>query len=131
MSECFDALVSSRVLRETPTPAPDCGPDCIVFSWPWIVELDVARVLRGSVPERRVTALTVQHTHTLRSRKYFPRWLRRNELGVFNVLEVDPDNPPPQCAANGAPANPYIQPPNGKTLRDLEREGANLYGRPR
>ena len=127
-SECFDALVSSRVFREMPTAAFDCGPDCLVISWPWIVELEVARVLRGSAPKGKLTVLTIQHTHTVRSRKYFPRWLRRNELGTFNVLENDPDKPPQECATNAPPARPYVQPSKGKTLWDLEREGEALYG---
>jgi hypothetical protein len=124
--QCFDAVVKARVLRETPTAAYDCGPDCIVISWPWIVEFDVGRVLSGHANKGRLTVLTVQHMHTLQSRKYHPRWLRRNTLGTFNVLSVDPYNPPPQCAADAPPARPYIQPPDGKTLLDLEREGAEL-----
>ncbi|WP_199229156.1 hypothetical protein [Caulobacter endophyticus] len=121
-----DKVVKARVLRETPTAAYDCGPDRIVMSWPWIVELNVGRVLSGHATTGRLTVLTVQHTHTLRGRQYHLRWLQRNTLGAFNVLSVDPRNPPLQCAADAPPARPYVQPPDGKTLLDLEREGAEL-----
>lgn len=120
--ECFDALVTGKALKQSPTVFPDCGGDCIVMSWPWIVDVDVRRVLQGHAPTGHITVLTVQHTdrRTNRSTRW---WLRRNTLGVFNALGVDDENRLPRCASDAAPAEPYVRPTKGQTLEDLRRQG--------
>jgi hypothetical protein len=127
--DCFDALVDAIIVRQTPTVVPECGDDCIIMRWPWIVELDVERVIRGKAPSTSLTVLTVQHTYYrtyLGARRW---WLRRNSLGAFNVLSVDDKERLPRCTEGSPPAGPYIQPGNGRTLRDLAREGEEYYGR--
>jgi hypothetical protein len=126
---CFDALVSATILRQTPTVLPDCGNDCIVMSWPWILDLDVERVLEGRAPSGPLTVLTVQHTDfrdDLGARRW---WLRRNTLGGFNVLRFEAEAKPPRCPLETPPARPFITPPEGQTLQDLRREGERRYGR--
>ena len=127
--DCFDALVYASIVRQTPTVFPDCGDDCIVMSWPWVVELDVERVIRGKVPSISLTVITVQHTSyrtDLGARRW---WLRRNSLGAFNVLRLDDKARLPRCAEGSMPAKPYIRPGDGRTLRDLAREGEEYYGK--
>jgi len=102
--------------------------DCVVISWPWIVTLEVDKVARGRVPTNQITVLNVQHVH-FRGDRLSRWWLRRNTLGVFNVLRLENGSKPPRCPADADPAQPLITPPTGQSLKDLEREGARLYGR--
>jgi hypothetical protein len=128
-SECFDAQVYARIAHQTPTILGNCDPNCIVMDWPWILELDVDRVLNGNVRSNHVTVLTVQHTYYrthLGARRW---WLRRNSLGAYNALKRGDATHLPRCPRGTAPARPYIQPPTGKTLADLAREGEAYYGR--
>ncbi|WP_339914979.1 hypothetical protein [uncultured Brevundimonas sp.] len=126
--ECFDAEVSARIARQTPTVMNDCGPDCIVMAWPWIVELDVRRVYSGDLARGPVTVLTVQHTYYNQVRNGRHWWLRRNTLGTYNVLQPAQGETLQKCAADSPAASPFIQPPDGKTLDDLRREGEEYYG---
>lgn len=126
--DCFDAQIYASIARQTPTVIPDCGADCIIMRWPWILELNVERVIEGKVDSNPLTVLTVQHAYyaDLGAGRW---WLRRNSLGAFNVLKVSNSTPLPLCSEGAPPARPYIQPSNGKTLRDLEREGEEYYGK--
>ena len=124
---CFDVLISARIIRQTPTNVPDCD-DCIVMSWPWIVDLDVEHMMSGRVPSGALTVLTLQHTYfrtDLGARRW---WLRRNQLGGFNVLRHDEGVRPPRCPADASAARPYVRPAEGRTLEDLRREGEERYG---
>jgi hypothetical protein len=106
--DCFDAEVSARLVRQTPTPIPDCGADCIVMSWPWILDLDVEAVVRDSAPTGRLRVLSVQHTF-YRADLGDRRWLlRRNARQGFNLLRVDPDARPKLCGKGSPAAAPYI-----------------------
>jgi hypothetical protein len=126
--ECFDAQVYASIVRQTPTTFPDCGSDCIVMSWPWILELNVKRVLKGNITANRITVVTVQHTY-YRTDLGALRWLlRRNSLGAFNVLAGDDLARLARCPRGTEPAKPYVNPPRGKTLVDLAREGGARYG---
>ena len=120
--ECFDALVVGKALRQSPTAFSDCGDDCIVMSWPWIVDIDVRRVLKGEAPTGRITVFTVQHTDR-RTNRGTRWWLRRNASGVFNVLGVENENELPRCASDTPPVAPYVRPTEGRTLEDVRREG--------
>lgn len=128
--ECFDAQVHASILRQTPTIIPDsspeCGPNCIIMSWPWILELDVKRVLDGHVSSNPITVLRVQHAYQPYGESRW--WLRRNSLGAYNVLRGDDVAPLPRCPLGTGAAKPYVDPPTGKTLADLEREGEAHYG---
>lgn len=127
-ADCFDAEVSATITRETPTVARGCGDDCIIMSWPWIVELQVRRVFNGELKRGPLTVLTVQHTDHRRGLGE-RRWkLRRNTLGTFNVLQSE-DGTFRRCPAYAQPASPFIQPADGQTLDDLRREGEAYYGR--
>jgi len=126
-TECFDAEVSARISRQTPTIMPDCG-DCIVMRWPWIVELQIEDVHSGRLERGPATVLTLQHTYyrsDLGARRW---WLRRNTLGAYNILQPDEGETLKKCAADSPAARPYIQPSDGKTLEDLRREGEEHYG---
>jgi hypothetical protein len=129
-NDCFDVLVMATVVRQTPTVIPECA-DCIVMRWvmrwPWVIELQVERTIKGKRPPAPLTALTVQHTWV---RPHARRWwLRRNNLGVFNVLTPDAGTRLPRCSEASPPARPYIRPAKGQTLADLVREGEERYGR--
>jgi len=120
--DCIDALVSAKIVRQIPSPFPDCGDDCIIMSWPWFVDMKIKRVLRGRAPTGKVTVLAVLHTSY---RKDLPsrEWaLRRNDLGGFNLIRTSDARPLPLCPENAPPASPYIRPKDGESLADVIRD---------
>lgn len=124
---CYDAEISARIVSQTPTVMPDCA-DCIVTSWPWIVDLDVRRVHSGEVRRGRLSVLTVQSTY-LRRDIGTVRWkLRRNTQGGFNVVWFG-DDPERQCSPGEPFDSAYLTPPDGMTLDDLRSEGREQFGR--
>lgn len=131
-ADCYDSLVLATIHRQTPTPIPNCGDDCIVMRWPWIVELDVERVVRGKLVPSRLTVLTVQHSN-YRTDLGAWRWrLRRNTLGGFNVIGFkvpgfEDRARLPRCPKGTPPAEPFIEPGEGRTLGDLLRESREQY----
>jgi hypothetical protein len=122
-ANCIDALVSAKIVRQIPSEFPDCGDDCIVMSWPWFVDFDVKRVLKGRAPTGRITVLTVQHTSFRRDLPAKAWALRRNDLGGFNLIRTSKLDEPAMCPSDASPAPAYIRPGEGKTLADLIREG--------
>jgi hypothetical protein len=129
-TDCFDAEVSARIVRQTPSVMPTDVPGCegcIIMRWPWFVELEVQRVHSGAVERGLLSVLTVQHTYY--SRGAPRRWLlRRNTMESWNVVHSDQGAPLPRCGADSKPVSPYIRPADGQTLDDLRREGEEHYG---
>lgn len=121
--DCFDAAVRATIVRQTPTPFPEFDDGSIVMRWPWVLELNVERSGRGRVPGGRLTVLTMQHAH-YRTHLGARRWLlRRNELGIFNVVEKPKGARLPRCPRGTPPDAPYIRPADGKTLDEIHGEG--------
>lgn len=118
-AECYDAEVTARLIRQTPTAVPrDEG--WIVMRWPWFLNLDVRRVHVGDLPRGPLTVLTVQHNEL---RPGVHRYkLRRTTHGVHNVVPAL-DGDPARCPPGAPPARPYLTPGPGQTLDDLRREG--------
>jgi hypothetical protein len=85
-TERFDAEVSATMLRQTPTAFPQCEDCIIIMRWPWIVDLNVLRVHRGSAPLGRLMVLTVQHAEYRTDTGAARLFLRRNELGIYNAV---------------------------------------------
>ncbi len=126
-ADCYDAEVSARIVSQTPTVMGHCD-DCIIISWPWIVDLDVRRIHSGDLHRGRLTVLAVLHTDFRRDLGA-RRWkLRRNDQGGFNLLR-NGESITARCANDAAPALAYITPPEGQTLEDLRREGRAHYDR--
>lgn len=122
--ECYDAKVRARPVAQIPTVIPQ-EEGYIIISWPWFVDLSISKVLEGEVNQSQVTVLAVLHNRYLDKTR---TWLlRRNALGMFNVLR--PENPDalPRCDASVAFAEPYIRPGAGQTLDDYRREGEERY----
>ena len=128
---CFDAEVFGNMLRQTPTPIPDCGSDCLVMAWPWVVELDVDQVVRGAAPTGRLLVLSIQHTD-YRSNVGGRLWLlRRNSDHGFNLLRTSPEAGLKFCGPGAPAAKPYIGLADHQTLRQLEAESRKAWGRDR
>ncbi len=125
--ECFDALVRAKIVRQTPSVFPDCGPDCIIMVWPWFLELDVKRVITGEAAKGRQLTLAMQHTSFRRDLGARRWWLRRNSLGGFNVLRIGDGEKLAQCTNGTPPMASYISPGPDKTLDDLLRAGEEAY----
>lgn len=125
--DCYDASVLARISRQTPTVAGNCGEDCIVMTWPWIIQLEVEGVLEGHAKLGRLTVLTVQHTNYTHDLGAVRWWLRRNTLGKFNAIMDAPGALPPRCKSGIPAAEPYVTPAPGQTFGDLQREGARYY----
>jgi hypothetical protein len=124
---CFDALVSARIVKQTPTPIPDCGKNCFVMRWPWIDEIDVTDTLDGIAPRGHMRVLTIQHTD------YRPmtfEWaLRRNSLGGFNAQLASDDSKLQICRQSIPPEDAYVRLRAGQTLDDVERDGEREFDR--
>jgi hypothetical protein len=127
--ECFDALVIASAIRQTPTRTPDCGGDCLVMRWPWILQLDVERVLRGTAPVGPVTVLSVQHTYWKVDHGGLPWRLRRNAYGGFNALTYGAKTPAVLCPSDAPPVAPLVKLNTGQKLDDLIAEGERIHGR--
>jgi hypothetical protein len=119
---CYDAIVRARIVRQLPTAIPDCGPDCIVMSWPWFMDLNVKRAEVGAVPRGRLQTLIVLHASYRTDLGYRRWWLRRNTLGGYNVLRFGDGENPERCPSNSLPAKAYIEPRPGQTLDELRTE---------
>ena len=99
------------------------------MSWPWIDEFDVDRAVVGSAPSGRLKVLTVQHTDFRRDLGARRWWLRRNDMGGFNLLRFGESEHLGQCAADAPPAQAFLHPPAGQTIDDVEREGEKAWNR--
>lgn len=128
-AQCFDALIAARITAQVPSDFPDAEDGYIIMSWPYFIDLDVKQVIKGSLPGKKITALSVQHSYwktNLGKRKW---WVRRNSEGGYNLLQVEPGREPPLCPPNTLPAQAYLQPADGETLEDLRRKGELRYRR--
>jgi len=124
--ECYDAKVRARPVEQVPTVMPQ-EEGYITISWPWFVDLSISKVLKGDVEQSQITVLAVLHNRYLDKTR---TWLlRRNSLGMFNVLRPEnPDGVQP-CDATIAPTEPYLQPGDGQSLEDYRLEGEKRYSR--
>ncbi|MGO4410144.1 MULTISPECIES: hypothetical protein [unclassified Brevundimonas] len=127
-TDCYDAEVTAHIVSQTPTVVPNCGDDCIVISWPWILDLDVRRIHAGDVRRGRLTILAILHTDFRRDLGSRSWKLRRNDQDGFNLLRSE-ESITARCTPDAAPATAYITPPDGQTLEDLRREGREHYDR--
>ncbi len=127
--QCFDALVSARVVRQVPSVVPETvGSEMAISSWPFFIDLDVVRVLEGEAPVGRSTMLSVQHNYWRKGLGVRKWWLRRNTLGGFNILLEENTEALALCPENSGAAVPYISPGEGRTLQDVLRDGKDRYG---
>lgn len=126
--QCFDALVVAKVVGQVPSDFPDSDDDYIVMSWPYFIDLDIVRVVKGQIEARKITALSVQHTYwrsDLGARRW---WLRRNTAGGYNILRIKNGAEPPKCPQGAAPARAYLEPAPGQTLDEMRKAGERRYG---
>jgi len=100
----------------------------IIMSWPYFIDLDIVRVLRGTAPAGRSTMLSVQHTYWRKDLGVRKWWLRRNSIGGFNILLEENNETLVRCAPTMPAADPYIRPGEGRTLEDMMREGREANG---
>lgn len=121
---CYDAAVRARPIAQIPSVIPECD-DCIIMRWPWFVDLQVVRVKDGDIAKGRVGVLNVQHGNYID--RVFSWWLRRNDAGGWNVIQMGDDERPHRCAIGSPPVPAYLKPAAGKTLEDLRREGEERY----
>jgi hypothetical protein len=124
---CYDAVVTARIVKQIPSVAPECGEDCIITVWPWFLDLEVRRSLIGDVPRGRLQVMGMLHTSYRRDLGHRRWWLRRNGLGGYNLLRFGAEGSPALCAKDSGPAKAYIMPGAGKTLDDLRTEGERAY----
>jgi hypothetical protein len=129
--DCFDALVTARVVEQTPSVMRECGDDCIIMRWPWFLAIDIRQVLTGKAPNGRLTVLSLQHTDIRKDFGVRRWWLRRNSVGGFNLLGEASGSKLMRCPSNSPPAVAFITPRAGETPEGLRRQGAKRYGRER
>lgn len=122
--DCFDALVVAKVVKQSPSPIPDCPNDCIVMRWPWFLDLEVKRSLAGEVPVGRLGVLSVQHTEFRPDYGFRRWWLRRNSEGGFNLLGEAGHSDLARCPKGTPAADAYIKPAPGETIEQLRIRSA-------
>ena len=88
----------------------------------WINDLEVQSVIQGDAPVGRLQVLSVQHSDFRRDGVVRRWWLRRNDLGGYNLLRVGDDAPLNRCTGTASPATAFMHPPPGKTLDDVVAE---------
>jgi len=126
--ECFDVEIVANIAAQVPSEPPEIGDGSIIMEWPYFIDLNVERVLKGRLPLRRLTVLSVQHTFFRRDLGSKTWWVRRNTLGGYNLLRTKGDEKPRRCLAGTPPARAYLEPANGATLEDLRKDGERRYG---
>ena len=97
--------------------------------WPWILNLDVEKVLQGHAPRGPVTVLSIQHTYWKDDLGGLPWRLRRNTYGGFNLLTYGAETPAVLCRKDAGPAEPLVKLTGGQTLDELVSEGERIFGR--
>jgi hypothetical protein len=121
---CFDAVISARPVHQIPSEMPEC--DCIIMQWPWFVDLQIDRVLKGKAEKGTVSALAMMHTYIDSDNSKF--WgLRRNTAGGFNATFIL--KRPTVCATNSKAVEPYLQVQAGQTMEELRSAGEKRYGK--
>lgn len=127
-SDCYDLKINARIVEQIPSEAPECD-DCIITRWPWFLDFEVKRIVEGEWKDKRLTALSVQHTY-LKSR--YGTWLlRKNDLGGYNILISKDRMMPIRCPANTRPAIAYLRPGPNQSLDEMRYAGERRYGQPR
>jgi hypothetical protein len=75
--QCFDASILAEITAQVPSDFPNTGDGYILMSWPYFIDLEVKRVLEGHLPEKEITALSVQHTYWRTDLGVKKWWVRR------------------------------------------------------
>lgn len=123
---CYDVKIHARPVDQIPSATDDCGEDCILISWPWFVDLQINRISYGSLPDKVVRVLSVQHTY--RTSREGTWLLRKNTADGYNVVTSESGAALARCSAGAAPVEPYIQAGGGQSLDDLRDAGIRRYG---
>lgn len=106
--ECFDALVTARIIRQIPSPLPNCGSNCIIIAWPWRLDVEVEQVVKGTGPTGPQTLLALQHSYFAQGQKRIQAWLRRHSGGGFNIVKLEDGVELTPCPAGSEASNPYL-----------------------
>lgn len=80
---CFDAVAVGTVVRQTPGPIPDVGPDAIVIRWPWELEFQVEQIVYGPPDEARLRVWESMHAGFNPRIAYFLLFLRRDPVDGY------------------------------------------------
>ena len=117
-TDCYDLKVRAKPIGQFPTPFPN-DPNYIVISWPWFVDLEVSRVINGSLSDPKIPALAVLHSgYVDKSRTWL---LRENTLGEYNILRLAEPGKAKRCSQGVDRPEPYMRPSEGETLESLRQ----------
>ncbi|MBX7493579.1 hypothetical protein K3163_10200 [Qipengyuania sp. 1NDW9] len=117
-TDCYDLKVRAKAIGQFPTPFPN-DPNYIVISWPWFVDLEVARVIDGRMNDPEISALAVLHSRYVD--KTLTWFLRENTLGEYNILRLAEPEKAKKCAPGVVRPEPYLRPSEGETLASLRQ----------
>lgn len=106
--ECFDALVTARIIRQLPSPLPNCGSNCIIVAWPWRLDVEVEQVAKGTSSTGPQTLLALQHSYLSQDQRRIQAWLRRHSGGGFNIVKLADGVDLAPCPVGSKPARPYL-----------------------
>jgi hypothetical protein len=107
-TDCFDAVVLGRVVRQHFAHVPHkVSPDTVFGPAPSVADVEMRRVIRGSVSAR---SLKVHSTvgEYFRTDRLFTMHLRRNAVGEFNWIFPGEFEQLRRCRPGEPPAEPYV-----------------------
>jgi len=85
--ECIEAVARVRVLAYRPRPLGSLGPDEIVMSWTWDVDVDVREVYLGNIPRGKLTIGATLHTE-FNPELHQPVFFLTRKFGMWYVSYV-------------------------------------------
>lgn len=85
---CVSLAFEGLILKQTPLPLPESGPDAIVIRWPWRVDLSVQRVVLGQFIGRRIQAQGMQHAEI--ARDYGRTFLLGDTGAGYQLITISP-----------------------------------------
>lgn len=101
--ECYDAKVLGTIVSQREGKVGECK-GCIYFEVPFALEIEVKKVLDGTVKSSRLAVRSIQHM----AEPPLPRtwWLRRNSAGSYNRVEYGQGSQARRCSMKAPVAKP-------------------------
>lgn len=91
---CFDVAAIASLERYEPTDIEEVrrelGGDAIVIRWPWLVDIDIDKVILGVEPRRNLRVTLTLHNALRRDIAHVLLLMRRTRDGGYVVVDYDP-----------------------------------------
>ncbi len=102
-SECYDAKVFGTIVSQREGKVGECK-GCVYFAIPYALDIEIKKVLEGTVKSSRLAVRSIQHMAEPREPRTW--WLRRNSAGSYNRVEYGQLSEAHRCSIKAPPAKP-------------------------